>query len=258
MTSPIIVQRTSSSGKVITFGLDALTDVYANTVSGDRVIYEGGDIDLTTLGIQLKDGVSWLFIGNPTIASDSALGTFYDSNSAVTVHFDGDVIITNTNGAASRAILGNASTIVYNLATGLRANAQGYSPTASGAYSHAEGFKPTASGYGSHAEGGTSTASGDYSHAEGLVNVASGYGSHAEGNLTTAQNLYQHTSGKNNIGTSTTTILEVGIGTSQANKLNGLEVHTNGQIVIANIPTSDPSVAGSIWNNSGVLNISAG
>ena len=30
------------------------------------------------------------------------------------------------------------------------------------------------------------------------------------------------------------------------------------KVIMANLPTSDPSVAGQLWNNAGVLNISAG
>ena len=30
------------------------------------------------------------------------------------------------------------------------------------------------------------------------------------------------------------------------------------RVIMTNLPTSDPSVAGQLWNNSGVLNISAG
>jgi hypothetical protein len=32
----------------------------------------------------------------------------------------------------------------------------------------------------------------------------------------------------------------------------------NGLIMMDNLPTGDPSVAGALWNNSGVLTISAG
>ena len=33
---------------------------------------------------------------------------------------------------------------------------------------------------------------------------------------------------------------------------------SNGQIIMDELPTSDPSVAGALWNNSNVMNISAG
>jgi len=33
---------------------------------------------------------------------------------------------------------------------------------------------------------------------------------------------------------------------------------TNSVVVIADLPTSDPTNAGQLWNNSGVVNVSAG
>jgi len=33
---------------------------------------------------------------------------------------------------------------------------------------------------------------------------------------------------------------------------------TNSVVVLNDLPTSDPSVAGQLWNNTGVLNVSAG
>lgn len=33
---------------------------------------------------------------------------------------------------------------------------------------------------------------------------------------------------------------------------------TNSVVVIADLPTSDPTNAGQLWNNSGVINVSAG
>jgi hypothetical protein len=33
---------------------------------------------------------------------------------------------------------------------------------------------------------------------------------------------------------------------------------TNSVVVLNDLPTSDPSVAGQLWNNAGVLNVSAG
>lgn len=33
---------------------------------------------------------------------------------------------------------------------------------------------------------------------------------------------------------------------------------TNSVVIISDLPTSNPSVAGQLWNNSGVVNVSAG
>jgi len=33
---------------------------------------------------------------------------------------------------------------------------------------------------------------------------------------------------------------------------------TSGKLIIANLPTANPAVAGALWNNAGVLTVSAG
>ena len=35
-------------------------------------------------------------------------------------------------------------------------------------------------------------------------------------------------------------------------------IDANGTVVLANLPTSDPTVAGQLWNDSGTLKVSAG
>ncbi len=35
-------------------------------------------------------------------------------------------------------------------------------------------------------------------------------------------------------------------------------VTSTGAVIMSNLPTSDPSVAGQLWSNSGVLTVSAG
>ena len=37
-----------------------------------------------------------------------------------------------------------------------------------------------------------------------------------------------------------------------------VRIEADGGVVMSSLPTSDPSVAGELWNNSGVINISAG
>lgn len=39
---------------------------------------------------------------------------------------------------------------------------------------------------------------------------------------------------------------------------NAVRIEADGGVVMSSLPTSDPSVAGELWNNSGVINISAG
>lgn len=37
-----------------------------------------------------------------------------------------------------------------------------------------------------------------------------------------------------------------------------LSVDANGKVLITGLPTADPTVAGALWTNSGVLTVSAG
>jgi hypothetical protein len=37
-----------------------------------------------------------------------------------------------------------------------------------------------------------------------------------------------------------------------------LSVNAAGRVLISGLPTADPGVAGALWNNSGVLTVSAG
>ena len=50
-------------------------------------------------------------------------------------------------------------------------------------------------------------------------------------------------------------------GSTEYLRLDGGDLSVNiltQKLVIANLPTSDPGVSGQVWNNNGVLNISAG
>ena len=112
---------------------------------------------------------------------------------------------------------------------GTKATAEGVSTTASGSYAHAEGESTTASGNDSHAEGGVTIASGDASHAEGYETTASGHYSHAGGIHTVAGYERQTVIGEYNSNKSTT-LFEVGNGTSSSAKSNAFEVYSDGKI----------------------------
>ncbi len=160
----------------------------------------------------------------------------------------------------------------YENATGYASHTEGYYSTASGSCSHCEGSNGEASGDSSHSEGKNGDASGPYSHAEGYGceassrsahaegerTTASGEASHAEGLSTIAQNSGSHAAGIYNVGTSPDTIHETGIGTSPSARVNAFEIHGDGKIVMPNLPIADPVLAGALWNDSGVLKISAG
>lgn len=119
-----------------------------------------------------------------------------------------------------------------NTASGNYSHVEGNSNTASGQSSHAEGQNCTASKSQSHAEGSTTTASGKYAHSEGGATTASHEASHAEGYYTKTGASYQHVGGKFNVGKSTT-LFEVGNGTSDNVRANAFEISNAGDVVAA-------------------------
>lgn len=157
------------------------------------------------------------------------------------------------------------------IASGEVSHAEGYYATAKGDYSHAEGSCTTAEGMGSHAEGyytfarGTDShaegketdARGDYSHsegkgsithgncshAEGLDTIAHGCASHTEGYATITNNLGEHAEGRYNLSTHNesydepeyATISSIGIGSSDENRANAVEVMVNGDMYIKGV-----------------------
>ena len=92
----------------------------------------------------------------------------------------------------------------------------------------------TASGEYSHAEGSETSAAGAYSHAEGSETSAAGAYSHAEGKGTKTTNEAEHASGKYNISNDNT-IFSIGIGTSDTNRENAVEVMQNGDAYVIGI-----------------------
>ena len=79
------------------------------------------------------------------------------------------------------------------------------------------------------------TASGAYSHAEGGETSAAGAYSHAEGKGTKTTNEAEHASGKYNISNTGSTIFSVGIGTTDTNRKNAVEVVQNGDAYMIGI-----------------------
>ena len=53
---------------------------------------------------------------------------------------------------------------------------------------------------------------------------------------------------------------EGGLGASDKrwNRLYSTNLYTSGEVIMTNLPTSNPSVAGKLWNDGGVVKISAG
>lgn len=106
-------------------------------------------------------------------------------------------------------------------ASAATAHAEGYGTTAGGQYSHSEGYKTTAGGTASHAEGYCTNAANAYTHAEGLWTKTSNTVEHAEGQYNKT-----HT-GK--------TIHSIGIGTSDTNRVNAVEVTKAGDVYIKGV-----------------------
>ncbi len=97
MRSKIVVMKSNTSG-VGLIGLGSLLDVYDNTKAGDMVTVYPGTYDIGDNTIILKDGVRWMFIGKPTITSNSPNGTFTDNGLVINVEAEGDAEVINTSG----------------------------------------------------------------------------------------------------------------------------------------------------------------
>ncbi len=137
----------------------------------------------------------------------------------------------------------------------------------------------------------TSTASsidygamGDYSISTGFKTKAVGDMSASFGDGTIALNNTSLVFGSFNKGTSTETVMEIGIGADNANRKNAVEVYTDGTITAPEtsstkiqargnktlvtleylfsaefgnaLPTTDPGNPGVLWNDSGVIKVS--
>lgn len=154
-------------------------------------------------------------------------------------------------------------------ALGRYSHSEGGATSALGQYSHAEGnatyvgtedkevpsaVNTTELGYSAHAEGQSTVAIGNSSHAEGLKTKTAALGAHAEGGATSALSQYshaegyrtisnnsaEHASGKFNKSTqssdaSQATHFSIGIGTSETDRKNAVEVKLNGDTYIIGI-----------------------
>ena len=112
-----------------------------------------------------------------------------------------------------------------------------------GKYSHREGTDTVSYGDNSHAEGENSQSIGKNSHAEGNYTTARGMNSHAQGDNTIAENDNMFVGGMYNgdtqipprpqptVALGSYSIFEIGIGTSDTDRKNGLEVYTDGAVI---------------------------
>lgn len=105
---------------------------------------------------------------------------------------------------------------------------------ATASLSMAIGINCSATGERAFAQGNTNTAAGNNSHAEGYQSNASGNYSHAEGYGTLTNNIGEHAEGKYN-KSNPNTIHSVGIGTSNEDRKNAIEVMQNGDVYLVGV-----------------------
>ena len=113
-------------------------------------------------------------------------------------------------------------------------HAEGNDTKSEGINSHAEGYKSYSLGPHSHAEGNETKTEGSCAHAEGYKTQAMGKYSHAEGKNTISKNEAEHACGKYNLSNSDTRF-SIGIGTSDSDRKNAVEVKQNGDVYITGI-----------------------
>jgi len=112
---------------------------------------------------------------------------------------------------------------------------QSYENGATGDISFAVGYQTKAEGNYSVVFGRENKASGNQSLASGLHSNALGINSQALGNGAIARTDASIALGQFNVGTSAETILEVGIGTDEINRINALEIYRDGRITAPNL-----------------------
>lgn len=127
-----------------------------------------------------------------------------------------------------------------NVASGEGSHAEGGGTQALGQGAHAEGSTTIAEGMCSHSEGQATHSKGDASHSEGASTIANGTGSHTEGGFTIANNNAEHAEGMFNKSNSGETPADktrhsIGIGTSDSDRKNAVEVMQNGDHYIIGI-----------------------
>lgn len=155
-------------------------------------------------------------------------------------HAEGQNTTANGGGAHAEGVRAEAA------AKG--AHAEGTDTEARAEDAHAEGYATVATGNVSHAEGSNSAANGAVSHAEGSDVAAGGDYSHAEGEGTRTTNEAEHAEGKFN-KSNTGTRHSVGIGTSNNDRKNAVEIMYNGDVYIYGFGDYDGTNAG----QSGVI-----
>ena len=151
----------------------------------------------------------------------------------------------NTMALAKRSMAINNKTIAY----GEESFAANYQTVALGDGSASFGTMTVAKGRHSFAEGHSTQAIGEESHAMGYNTIAVGRASLAQGGATEANGQFSYAGGYKTVAgadnqtvvgqwnkNKTNTLFEVGCGTNEDNRLNALEVLTDGRVKIYGAP----------------------
>lgn len=227
---------------------NATFDAAGNYIGGfaARYVFEGGiddvnlkKVDYSSTGLEAiseGNGIGWRLIGkNPALYGDVGLYAVDISESGMA--------------STSKGATGTSS-----FAGGIATEASGIGSFAIGDGTKAEGINSLSSGTGTHASGSQSmsvgestTAGGDNSAALGNGASAAGAGSLAAGLGVLAKNTASVAMGRYNVGSSFTNIFELGIGTDDVNRKNGLEVVASG---LVKAPSASLSMLSSEASNS--------
>lgn len=241
------IDITDNAIKAVGYRYDTTNGAFAE---GDRNIVEAG----ITYHKSTATGIMSHAEGDTTVASGvgSHAEGFNNTASGKHSHTEGSKTEAsgdgshaegwNTHAKASQSHAEGSAT----QATGQHSHAEGYNSFAYGRDSHAEGNNTKAGvdwnqdlSWAAHAEGMYSQATGYVSHSEGQNTIASGTASHAEGIETEAYNIGEHASGmfnkSNNKDANAQTIFSIGIGTSDTDRKNAIEILRNGQVLIKGI-----------------------
>lgn len=176
----------------------------------------------------LKHGMIFLYNNNYYYVTE----VFYDdtnTDNPTSFRLNQSVGKTDTNNFNITLLVGKS--------IGKGSHIEGCNTVAYGQYAHAEGNTTRATGVSSHTEGAETSAIGGYSHAEGRQSTAIGAYSHAEGMNTIAANSSEHAEGRYNVSNTGSkekdkTISSIGIGTSNTDRKNALEVMQNGDMYV--------------------------
>ena len=128
-----------------------------------------------------------------------------------------------------------------NIAIGDCSHVEGQRNKAKGVSSHAEGWKTQAIGNRSHAEGQSTKANGNESHAGGVGSIATGARSFAHGNNVKTTHDDEVAFGKYNVSKDNTAF-SIGIGASENNRKNAVEVYSDGQSRFAGMAHFDGDI----------------